>query len=113
MIMQQIVRGDYLSRAHIGLDFFDASINRIAAWVIGTRNSQSASLKALLDPVDMLCDLEVSGNFSGRLALQEALQLMPHNAIWDCYCLQQDVPIGYCIMDELRSYEQLELAQRS
>ncbi len=112
-IMQELVRGEYLDRTHIGLDFFDASINRIAAWVIGTRNSIAALLRAQLDPVDMLCELEASGDYSGRLVLQEALKVMPANAIWDYYCLQQNVPVGFGIMDELRAYEQQELAQRA
>ena len=93
LIMQEIVRGEYVDRVHIGLDFFDASINRVAAWVIGTRNSMTALLRALLDPVDLLRELEVSGDYTGRLALQETLKVMPSNAIWDYYCLQQEVPL--------------------
>ncbi len=112
LIMQEIVHGEYVERVHIGLDFFDASINRIAAWVIGTRNSLTAMLRALLDPVDMLRDLEASGDYSGRLALQEALKVMPANAVWDYYCWQQDVPVGFGFMDEVRNYERRELAGR-
>ena len=112
LIMQEIVRGDYLERVHIGLDFFDASINRIAAWVIGTRNSLIALLRALLDPLAMLHDMEVNGDFTGRLALQEASKAMPGNAVWDYYCLQQGVPIGYGFMDQIRAYEQQELVNR-
>ncbi len=112
MIMQEIVRGDYVDRVHIGLDFFDASINRIAAWVVGTRNSLTALLRALLEPVEMLRELEASGDYSGRLALLEALKVMPSNAVWDYYCWQQDVPVGFGFMDELRTYEQQTLPKR-
>ena len=111
-IMQEIIHGEYVDRVHIGLDFFDASINRIAAWVIGTRNSIAALLRALLDPVDMLRELEVSGDYSGRLALQESLKVMPSSAIWDYYCLKQNVPVGFGVMEKLRSYEGQVLAQR-
>ena len=112
-IMQEIVRGDYLDRVHIGLDFFDASINRIAAWVIGTRSSLIALLKALLEPTVMMRDMEVSGDFSGRLALQEAVKTMPFSAVWDYYCLRQGVPVGYSFMGKIRQYEKEELARRA
>lgn len=111
-IMQEIVRGDYLSRVHIGLDFFDASINRVAAWVIGTRNTVQALLMALLEPVAQLQALEKVGDFTTRLALLEALKGMPFGAVWDMYCLQQGVPIGISFMDEIRRYEKDVLAGR-
>jgi L-rhamnose isomerase len=110
--MQEIVRGDYTGRVHFGLDFFDASINRIAAWVIGTRNTLVALLRALLEPVELLRELELSGDYSGRLALLEAQKVLPANAVWDYYCLQQNVPIGGGFMDEIRAYERRELARR-
>src|SRR5437867_5929696 len=68
---EEIVRGDYLSRVHIGLDYFDASINRVAAWVIGTRCMIKALLMTLLEPIQKLRDLEISGDFTSRLALLE------------------------------------------
>lgn len=111
-IMQEIVRGDYLDRVHIGLDFFDASINRIAAWVIGTRNSLRALLMALLEPLERMRSMEVAGDFTARLALLEELKGMPFGAVWDYYCLQQDVPAGIAFLDEIRSYERQTLAQR-
>jgi L-rhamnose isomerase len=86
-IMQEIVRGDFLERVHIGLDFFDASINRVAAWVIGTRNALRALLVALLEPIDQLRELEVAGDYTSRLALLEELKSLPFGAVWDCYCL--------------------------
>lgn len=112
-IMQEIVRGDYLDRVHIGLDFFDASINRIAAWAIGTRNALRALLMALLEPVDHLRDLELEGDYTRRLALLEELKGLPFGAVWDYYCLQQDVPVGTAFMDEVRAYETQVLASRA
>ena len=112
-IMQEIVRGEYLSRTHIGLDFFDASINRVAAWVIGTRNALRAMLMAMLEPIEQMRTYEQSGDFSSRLALLEELKGMPFGAVWDYYCLQSDVPVGFSFMDEIRDYEKTELATRS
>ena len=112
-IMQEIVRGDYLQRVHIGLDFFDASINRIAAWTIGTRNTLRALLLALLEPIAHLRDLELSGDLTARLAMLEILKGMPFGAVWDYYCMQQGVPIGIAYLDEIRTYEKQVLAQRN
>lgn len=104
-IMQELARGDYLSRTHIGLDYFDASINRVAAWAIGTRNALRALLPALLEPIDHLRTLEQAGDYTARLALLEALKSMPFGAIWDYHCLQQGVPVGMAMLDEIRAYE--------
>ena len=111
-IMQEIVRGNYLSRVHIGLDFFDASINRVAAWTIGTRNAIRALLMALLEPAVQLREMELVGDFTGRLALLEELKGMPFGAVWDYYCQQQNVPVGMAYLAEIRSYEKLVLAHR-
>jgi L-rhamnose isomerase len=111
-IMQEIVRGDYLDRVHIGLDFFDASINRIAAWTIGTRNALRALLLALLEPTDSLRERELAGDYTGRLALLEELKGMPFGAVWNYYCLEQDVPVGIALLDEIRAYETEVLAHR-
>lgn len=112
-IMQELVRGDFLDRVHIGLDFFDASINRIAAWTIGTRNALRATLLALLEPVDQLRELEAAGDFTARLALLEELKGLPFAAVWDYHCLQQGVPIGYGFLHEIRTYEERELSKRA
>jgi L-rhamnose isomerase len=112
-IAQEIVRSDYLDRVHIGLDFFDASINRVAAWVIGTRNTIRALLMALLEPTEQLRKLEVSGDYTTRLALLEELKGLPVGAVWDYYCLQQGVSVGISFMDEIRAYEKEELSKRS
>ncbi|HSR35389.1 MAG TPA: L-rhamnose isomerase [Anaerolineae bacterium] len=111
-IMQEIVRGDFSDRVHIGLDFFDASINRVAAWVIGTRNALRALLMALLEPATQLRELEVAGDHTGRLALLEELKGMPFGVVWDYHCLKQGVPVGIGFMDEIRTYEQQELSKR-
>ena len=112
-IMQEIVRGDYLSRVHIGLDFFDASINRIAAWVIGTRNALRALLMALLEPLQQMRQLEITGDYTTRLALLEELKGMPFGAVWDYYCQQQNVPVGMRFMHEIKAYEARVLSKRA
>ena len=111
-IAQELVRGDFLSRVHIGLDYFDASINRIAAWVIGGRNMLRALLLALLEPIDQLRRLELAGDTTGRLALLEEAKGLPFGAVWDYYCLRQGVPVGYAFMDAIRDYERRVLAER-
>jgi L-rhamnose isomerase len=111
-IMQEIVRGDYLDRVHIGLDFFDASINRVAAWTIGARNALRALLIALLEPIEQLCALEQNGDYTARLAVLEELKGLPFGAVWDNYCLQQNVPVGIAYLDRIRRYEKQVLAQR-
>jgi L-rhamnose isomerase len=111
-IAQEIVRGDFLHRVHIGLDFFDASINRVAAWVIGTRNTLRALLMALLEPIDQLREMEIAGDYTHRLALLEELKGLPFGAVWDYFCLQQGVPVGIRFVDEIRAYEEQELSKR-
>jgi L-rhamnose isomerase len=111
-IAQELVRGDFLDRTHIGLDYFDASINRVAAWVIGTRNALRALLAALLEPIDRLRKLENEGDFTGRLALLEELKSLPVGAVWDYYCLMSSAPVGAAWLDEVRGYEQRVLSKR-
>jgi L-rhamnose isomerase len=104
-IAQEIVRGGYLERVHIGLDFFDASINRVAAWVIGTRCMIKALLIALLEPSEKLRQMELEGDYTGRLAMQEELKTLPFGAVWDYYCTKQNVPAGHDWLNEVRDYE--------
>jgi L-rhamnose isomerase len=111
-ISQEIVRNDGLQRIHIGLDYFDASINRVAAWTIGARNTLRALLMALLEPRDMLRQYENDGDFSSRLALLEELKSMPLSAVWDEYCLRKYVPVGMDFMKVIREYEWRELTKR-
>ncbi len=112
-IMQEIVRSDGLDRVNIGLDFFDASINRVGAWAIGTRNALRALLIALLEPRALLRQYEADGDFTGRFALLEELKGLPFGAVWDYYCLAQEVPVGMGFMDEVRSYEAQIMPERS
>ena len=111
-IAQEIVRGDYLERVHIGLDFFDASINRIAAWVIGTRCMIKALLIALLEPSEKLRRMELDGDYTGRLAMQEELKTLPFGAVWDYYCTKMETPAGESWLDETRAYEKDVLSKR-
>lgn len=111
-IAQEIVRNDYLKRVHIGLDFFDASINRIAAWVIGTRCALKALLIALLEPTGNMRDMESGGDYTGRLAMLEEMKTMPFGAVWDYHCLKQDAPAGQDWLADVRAYEKDVLAKR-
>ena len=112
-IAQEIVRGEFLGRVHIGLDYFDASINRVAAWTIGTRNMQRALLAALLEPLDQMKQLEKDGDFTARLALLEDLKSLPSAAVWDFFCLKNEMPVGMAIINEIRAYEKSELSKRT
>lgn len=111
-IASEIVRQRLFDKVHIGLDFFDASINRIAAWVIGTRNTKKALLRALLEPVDMLKKLELDGDYTTRLALLEEQKSLPWQAIWEAYCLRHDVPADASWLNSVRHYEQHTLSKR-
>ncbi|HBH69438.1 L-rhamnose isomerase [Erwinia persicina] len=111
-IASEIVRQRLFDKVHIGLDFFDASINRIAAWVIGTRNAKKALLRALLEPVDTLKALENDGDYTARLALLEEQKSLPWQAVWEAWCLRHDVPAGASWLGDVRQYEQQILSQR-
>jgi len=111
-VAEEIVRGDYLHRVHIGLDFFDASINRVAALVIGARCTLKALLVALLEPTDTLREMEVSGDYTSRLAMLEELKTLPFGAVWDYYCLQSDVPVADAWLKEVRDYERQVISKR-
>lgn len=111
-IAHEIVRAKALDRVHIGMDFFDASINRVAAWVIGARNMRKALLLALLEPYQMLAMAESRFDYTKRLALLEESKSMPWPAVWDYYCLTQGVPIGGEWLTPVRAYESEVLSQR-
>ena len=110
-ITAELVRNKLLDRTHIGLDFFDASINRIAAWVIGTRNTLKGLMMAMLEP-PALRKAEREGDLTTRLALMEELKSMPWGAVWDAYCESQNVPAGEEWLQEVRQYEKDVLAKR-
>lgn len=108
----ELVRGNYLNRARIGLDYFDASINRVAAWVIGTRCMLKALMSALLEPSSTLKQAETKGDFTSRLALMEELKTLPMGAVWDYYCQQSGVPVGESWLAEVKQYESEVLSKR-
>ena len=111
-IAKEIVRCDALDRVLIGLDFFDASINRIAAWVIGTRNMQKALLYALLMPHEAMRRMQEEGNFTCLLALTEELKMYPFADVWDYYCYMNQVPVKESWLDDVEKYEQEVLLKR-
>lgn len=112
-LMQEIVWADKLDRVHIGLDFFDASINRIGAYVIGTRAAQKALLLALLDPVQKMREYENNGKNFERLALMEEAKAKPFGAVWDYYCMSKGVPVGESFISEIQDYEKRLLSKRA
>ncbi|MDR2642475.1 MAG: L-rhamnose isomerase, partial [Planctomycetaceae bacterium] len=111
-IAEELVRNDLLGRVHIGLDFFDATINRIAAWVIGTRSILKALLAALLEPIGDLRRWELEGDYTRRLAVLEELKSLPFGVIWDYYCKKNNVPIGTAWINEIKKYEENVLSKR-
>ena len=104
-IAREIIYSGKLDKIHIGLDFFDASINRVAAWVIGTRCMIKALLLALLEPAEKLRAAEQSGDYTTRLAMLEELKTLPFGEVWDYYCSKQDVPVGTDWLKEVKRYE--------
>jgi L-rhamnose isomerase len=111
-IAQEIVWGGHTGRVRIGLDYFDASINRVAAWVIGARNMSKALLLALVAPIAKLRQLEAEGDFTSRLALMEDAKMLPAGAVWDYYCARQGVPIGEAWLERVKTYEREVLSKR-
>ncbi|GMV88864.1 MAG: L-rhamnose isomerase [Chthonomonas sp.] len=111
-IFEEVVRGGYLPRVAIGLDYFDASINRVAAWVIGTRAAKKCLLSALLEPTAKLREAEASGDFTARLALMEEAKNLPFGAVWEEFCSRSGVAPGPAWLDDVRRYERDVLSQR-
>lgn len=112
-IAKEIVRNDALDRVIIGLDFFDASINRIAAWTIGTRNMIKALLNAMLTPNAKLKELQDEGNFTERLALMEEFKTYPMGDIWNYYCEKNSVPVAESWLTDVKTYEREVLSKRN
>ncbi len=111
-IAREIIATGHAERVHLGLDYFDASINRIAAWVIGTRNLLRALLLALLEPPDIRA-AELAGDNTARLALQEESKALPFGAVWDFYCESNGVPVGEAWLAEVKRHEHVVLSKRS
>lgn len=111
-IARELVVHNLISKTHIGLDFFDASINRVAAWVIGTRNMLKALLRAMLEPTESLKEAELKGDYTTRLALMEELKSYPFGAVWDYYCESSNVPVREDWLKEVKDYETNVLLKR-
>ena len=111
-LAKEIIRADALNRVHIGLDFFDASINRIGAYVIGIRATQKALLQAFLEPIATLRDYEANGQYFERLALLEEAKALPWNAVWDYFCLKNNIAVGENYIREVQQYEKDVTAKR-
>ena len=112
-IAREIVANGYEGRVHIGLDYFDASINRVAAWALGTRNLIKALLVGLLEPTARLRAAETAKDFTTRLALQEEQRTLPFGAVWDYYCASKNVPVGEGWLTEVKRYEKNILNNRN
>ena len=106
------MRNGALDKALIGLDFFDASINRIAAWIIGTRNMQKALLTALLTPHKQLAALQKAGNWTELMVKQEAMKMMPIGAVWNEFCRREGVPADDAWLETVMQYENDVLKKR-
>jgi len=113
LIAQEIVRSKALDRVNVGLDYFDASINRIGAYVVGTRAAQQAFLYALLEPIEMLRQYEEAGNFFERLAMLELMKTMPFGAVYNYYCLINNVPVAFDFIPQVQQYEKEVLSKRT
>jgi L-rhamnose isomerase len=111
-VCQGIVRGGYDGRMNVALDYFDASINRVAALVIGSRNAQKAMLRAYLEPYEMLRKAELEGDLTTRLAVGEELKFYPFNAVWDYFCEINNVPVREKWLADVKKYEADVLSKR-
>jgi L-rhamnose isomerase len=112
-VTHELIRGELLDRVYIALDYFDATINRIAAWVIGARNTLKALLLAMLEPTEQLKQMELDGNYTERLAMVEELKTMPFGAVWDYHCLTEQAPLDHQWISKVRDYEERVLSRRS
>jgi len=104
-IGRELVRNNLLDTTYVGLDFFDGSINRVAAWVVGTRNTIKALMRAMLEPAEALKQAELAGDYTTRLALTEEFKSYPFGAIWDYYCAKHEVPVREAWLAEVKAYE--------
>ena len=111
-IGETLVRNDLLDKTFIGMDFFDATINRVAAMVIGARSTLKSLLLGMVSPIDTLKDAESTGDFTTRLAVTEEMKSYPFGAVWEFYCQQQNVPAGTEWLTEVKDYEQKILTER-
>ena len=108
----EIVRAGAMDRVHYGLDYFDGSVNRIGAYVIGSRAAQKCMLKALLEPRDLISRFELEGRTFETLALIEEGKALPWNAVYDYFCLRNEVPVGEEFIPEIERYEKEVTSRR-
>lgn len=111
-IARSLVRSNLIEKTSIGLDYFDASINRIAAWVVGIRSTQKALLKAMLEPVDTINELEKDMKYTDRMVLTEEMKSMPFGIVYDYYCFINNIPVGSEYLAEIKDYENKVLSKR-
>lgn len=111
-IARSLIRSGIIDKTSIGLDFFDASINRISAWVVGIRSTQKALLRALLEPTEKLNEIEREGNYTDRMYLTERMKSMDFGAVYDYYCMKKNVKVGLEALDEIHRYEEEVLTKR-
>lgn len=111
-LAKEVVRADAMNRVHVGLDFFDASINRIGAYVVGVRATQKAFLQAFLEPLAKLREYEANGQYFERLALLEEAKGLPWNAVWDYFCLTNNVPVSEAYIADIQLYEKNVTSKR-
>ena len=112
-LFSELVRANALDRAHIGLDYFDGSINRIGAYIIGVRAAQKSLLQAFLEPLDTLCKYEDEGKLFQRLALLEEEKTLPFGAVYDYFNLKNNIPVGEEYIADIEKYEAEVLAKRN
>ena len=112
MLMNEVKRAAAFNKTYFAVDFFDGSINRITAWVVGVRNTLKALLFALLEPTELMLEAEMSGNLGNRLALLEECKTLPFGAVWDKYCIEKGVPISTSWISEVMKYEKEILSKR-
>jgi L-rhamnose isomerase len=111
-VCREITRHKYLNRIDVSLDYFDASINRIAAWTIGSRSLRKGLLEAILEPLELLKKAETAGRYHERLALMEEFKTLPFSAVWDKLCLNAEVPAGIDWFEKVNHYEKTVLDNR-
>ena len=111
-VAAEVARAGAWDKVFVATDYFDASINRVAAWVIGARATLKAILLALLEPTEMLRREEAAGNFTARLSLLEEIRDLPYGAVWDAFCARQKVPVGAAWLEKVTEYEKTVLLKR-
>jgi L-rhamnose isomerase len=112
-LFEELVRSGRLADTHVGLDFFDGSINRLGAWTVGSRATLKSLLYALLEPREQLLKYEEQGDYFARLALLEQIKSLPFGAVWDAYCAQNNTPLDGEIIGIVHAYEKEVTGRRS